>query len=126
MKFFQILLFSALVASGLTSCYYDSEEDLYPISFNAACDTTNITYSGAVKPILDLNCAYSGCHAEVGAAAGINLATHAGVVAYSSANLLSSINHDGNASPMPKNGNKLSDCDIQKITLWVQNGQPNN
>lgn len=111
---------------GLNSCYYDSEEDLYPLSFNATCDTTNITYNAVVKPIFDVNCSYSGCHAEVGSAAGINLATHAGITAYSSANLLSSINHDGNASPMPKNGSKLSDCDIQKITTWIQNGSPNN
>jgi len=27
---------------------------------------------------------------------------------------------------MPKGGNKLSDCDIRKLEIWIIKGKPNN
>lgn len=39
--------------------------------------------------------------------------------------LYAAISHTG-PSPMPKGGNKLSDCDIQLIKSWIDNGILNN
>jgi hypothetical protein len=59
------LSFSALmlvVAIGSQSCYYDKYEDLHPTDTTAnACDTSNVTYSGTLKAIIDANCANQ-CH----------------------------------------------------------------
>jgi len=40
--------------------------------------------------------------------------------------LMGTIKHESGWSPMPKNGNKLSDCKIQKIDRWILDGTPNN
>jgi mono/diheme cytochrome c family protein len=113
-----------LVFSG-TGCYYDKEEELYPGT--ASCDTTAAsTYATTVMPILSSNC-YN-CHA--GAAtlgAGIQLDTYNGLKAkVNDGKLLKAINHEAGTSPMPKNGNKLSTCNIAKIRRWVNAGALNN
>lgn len=108
---------------GLSSCYYDKEELLYP--GQSVCDTTLITYSQTVVPIISSNCL--GCHAGANASASIRLDNYTGVKNVASNGLLlGAINHAAGFSPMPKNGNKLSDCNITKIRLWVEAGTPNN
>ncbi len=36
------------------------------------------------------------------------------------------VTHDVNYSHMPKNGDKLDDCKISKIKIWIENGTPDN
>jgi hypothetical protein len=116
--FVTILFFSA-------SCYYDNEEALYP-SFNSSCDTTNVTFSGKIVPILANNCL--SCHSNASAAAAgnnIRLQDYADVKTRATA-VTGSINHSGNYSPMPKNGGKLNACSIKLFDIWIRNGIPNN
>src|SRR4030042_5604138 len=54
----------------ISSCYYDSEEYLYPQIGNN-CDTTNITFSGSVTLILQENC--FGCHSNSTSSFGNNI-----------------------------------------------------
>ncbi len=120
-----ILFFILLLTFSGTGCYYDKEAVLYPGAAN--CDTTATpAYASTVVPILSANC-YS-CHA--GAAtlgAGIQLDTYNGLKAKANdGKLLKAINHDAGASPMPKNSNKLSTCNIVKIRRWVNAGALNN
>jgi hypothetical protein len=106
----------------LTSCFYDSEEDLYGIS---TCNTTNISFASDVNPILVNHCL--SCHfkgSTIGG--GINLDGHTAVASYAkNSSLLGSIKHEG-FSPMPKGQNKLDDCKISKIEAWVKAGSPDN
>ena len=44
----------------MMGCYYDNVEELYP--GGAPCDLESITYLNDIKPIIDTNCAISGCH----------------------------------------------------------------
>ena len=44
-----IPVLSLLLALTLTGCYNDSREDLYPI---ASCDTSDITYTGFIAPLM--------------------------------------------------------------------------
>ena len=117
------LLTGLLVLIGLNSCYYDSVEDLYPQP--PACDTTGVTYSGSVKPVIDASSI--GCHSGSAPCGNISLANYNDiVVAAQNGSLLGTIRHDNGWSPMPKNGNKLDDCSITKIEIWVNSGTPNN
>jgi hypothetical protein len=104
------------------SCYYDNEEALYP-QLNTSCDTTNVTYSGTIVPILSNNC-YS-CHSTANAAFGgnIRLDTYADVNA-NAARIVPAIKQTG-PKPMPPNG-KLKTCSINQFDIWVRNGMPNN
>lgn len=120
---FALLAFLMLIS--VAGCYYDKEEILYPAG---SCQTSGVTYSGAVSPILNAKC--NSCHSAAAAASsggGIILDNHGSVKAYAdNGKLLGSINHAGGFSPMPKGGAKLTNCEISKITAWVSQGAPNN
>ena len=112
-----------IVLISLNSCYYDSVEELYPQP--PVCDTSGVTYSGTVKPIIDANC--TDCHSGSVPAGNISLANYNEVVvAAQNGSLLGTIRHDNGWSPMPKNGNKIDDCSIKKLEVWVDSGTPNN
>jgi hypothetical protein len=120
------VLFPALLALtiALNGCYTDNEEDLYPAG---SCDTTSVTYTTTVKPIIIASCAYSGCHGGATPASGIGLEDYAGLKAIVTSNrLLGVINHQSGFSPMPKNAAKLPQCSIDQITRWVTDGALNN
>ena len=104
------------------SCYYDNEEALYP-SYNSTCDTTNVTYSGTIVPILNNNC--NTCHGGATPQGSVSLTTYAEVVAKITA-VIGSIKHTGTYSPMPKGGGKLKDCSIMQFDIWIRKGMLNN
>ncbi len=113
----------------LGSCVNDKYNTLFPAQ--TSCDTTTVTYSKDIAPIIAANCAISGgCHDAAGALiSGHDYTTYAGVAAVASYNfIVTDINWIPVAghTDMPKNGIKLSGCDIDKITRWVNEGAPNN
>jgi hypothetical protein len=120
-----IFLFSILwLASG---CYYDSEEFLYPQISNT-CDTTNVTYSQSVVPLLENYCL--SCHSNSMAPSSggnIKLENYADVkIQADNHKLLGSVAHENGYSPMPLGASKLDDCKITTIRIWVNAGAPNN
>ena len=118
-------LWAILILFSATGCYYDNMKDLYPAT--NACNTDSVKYSTTIQPLLQSNCAFSGCHDAGSASAGVNLSNHAGAQAIATnGRLLGVVTHSSGFSPMPKNGNKLSDCAILQIQKWVADGAPNN
>lgn len=107
----------------IQSCYYDNEEELYPQP--AACDTTNVSYSNDVWPIISSNC--TSCHSGGAPQGNVSLENYDDIViAAKNGSLLGTIKHEDGWSPMPKGGGMLNDCDISKIEIWVDDGTPNN
>jgi hypothetical protein len=89
------------------------------------CDTAIFTYSLAVKPIIDFKCA--GCHNPSSLGGGIDVSTYNGVkIIALNGKLYGSITQQSGFSPMPKNGVKLSDCEITQIRKWTNAGSLNN
>jgi cytochrome c553 len=89
------------------------------------CDSTVFTFSGAVKPLIDNKCV--GCHNASNLGGGIDLSTYATVkVVALNGKLLGSIKQQSGFSAMPKNGNKLSDCEITQVNKWITAGALNN
>jgi hypothetical protein len=83
------------------------------------------TYSGAVRPILDLHCI--GCHNNSVQNAGVNLTTYTGVQTVAlDGRLAGVINWDPGYPQMPFGGEKLSDCNITQIMKWIDAGAQNN
>jgi len=111
------------MAWSFSSCYYDNEEELYPNP--TSCDTTNITYSGTVVPILQNSC-YS-CHNSVNQQGGIVLDNYNDLqTIVNNGSFRGAINHLNGYSPMPKGGEKLNDCNLTLINKWLDDGAPNN
>ena len=78
------------------------------------CDTTHFAFAANVKPLIDASCL--SCHSASSASGGVNLSTYNNIIVYvNNGKLLSSIKHDGNASPMPKNSPKWADCKIKIV-----------
>jgi len=116
------ILFACLIicSAFLSGCYYDSQENLYPVL--GCTDTVNVTYTTKIKPILDSYC--NSCH-YTGAAdtKNVNLDSYTGVKnALNNQNLLSSIKQDGTVKAMPNNGGKLTDCQLSAFTIWINAG----
>lgn len=107
----------------LNSCYYDNVEDLYPQP--PSCDTTNITYTDDVLPLINSQC--TACHSGGAPSGNIVLETYDDIVAsVNNGGLMGTIRHESNWSPMPKNGAKLDDCTILKLEIWIDEGMQNN
>lgn len=119
---------AAIIAWLVTGCAKTNEADLRNSSSDSTintCDTANSTYTAAVLPILKTNC-YS-CHGNGQSMGGISLDGYTAVKAQASnGNLIGVITHAGGYPPMPQGGDKLSDCDINKIRSWIANGIQNN
>jgi hypothetical protein len=123
------LITITLVALVMNSCYYDNEEELYPVA--PACDTSNVTYSGTIVPILQDNGCIT-CHSGQVPSGNISLedyddvASSAAIDPGNYGSLYGSIDHAPGNSPMPKGGGKISDCSIAQVKAWIDDGYPNN
>ncbi len=107
----------------MQSCYYDNVEDLYPQLL--VCDTTNVTYSNSVWPVINANC--TSCHGGGAPAGNIRLENYNDISSVANnGSLLGTIRHENGWLPMPKGGGKLNNCDIAKIETWVNQGIPDN
>jgi hypothetical protein len=125
----KIIAFAGL-AIILTGCYNDKYNKLYPATSTAVtCDTTAVSFSSTIQPILNSYC--TSCHATGGVGAGygdFTSYTTSLVSQATSGNLVTdiSITNTGDIHHMPQSQPSLSSCDIEKITAWVNQGAQNN
>ena len=95
------------------------------LSCQNLCDSNNFSYSGAIKTLVSNKC--QGCHSGVTAQGGVDLSTYNGLKAkITDGRLWGAINHQPGFSPMPRNGTKLSDCELTCVKKWIESGSPNN
>ncbi len=124
---------SILLCISLVACYYDKADVINPNAAYVGCDTTSVNYNSVVAPILSNNGCLS-CHSGSASSGGkIPLDTYTS--AKSSAvkgELLPSVRQDAtcaacgsNYAPMPAGGSKISDCNINKIAAWINQGCKN-
>ncbi len=105
-----------------SSCYYDSEEYLYPLS-DIDCDTLDVTYANFVSNLLATNC--NSCHSASAPSGNIITADRNNLqIIIDNGKLEGSLNHLPGFSPMPKGQNQLPACDLAKINAWLANGAP--
>ena len=120
-----LLLVAALFGAG---CYYDSTEELYPVTTYIPCDTTTVTYSGTISPMIAGSC--SKCHGTSTAnslGGNINLEGYTNLKRYASnGKLIGSVTHSPGFTPMPREANSLTACDIAQIKHWINTGMGND
>lgn len=115
-----LLFVSVSLVFLMSGCYYDNEETLYPDA--VMCDTTNVTFHANIEPIIQGNCAVSGCHVAGGTGSGI-FTTYAG--------LKTKVNNGSlkrrvlERKDMPPNS-RLNGCQLSLIKIWLDAGAPNN
>ena len=122
MKEHSIIKFLLIGMVMVSSCYYDSEEKLYPAT---DCVTTNMSYQANIAPILQTNCYV--CHSAAVNSGNVTLDSYTEVMKHvNSVKLLGAIRHDTGFKAMPQNAPKLAGCDISKIEHWISDGSANN
>lgn len=89
------------------------------------CDTTNVLFSGFVKPLVNAQCV--GCHNNSSQSGNVNLEGYTNVkLAVDNGSLLGTIKHLSGYPAMPQSQNKMSDCNIAKIEAWINAGALDN
>ena len=90
------------------------------------CDLDNVTFSQTVFPILQNN-ACVGCHSGTAPSGGVLLNDYNAVVAAANSGILmGAIRHLSGFAPMPPSGTQISQCHIEQIQTWIDDGTPNN
>lgn len=123
MRVVNSLILLSLIVTGLSGCYYDNEEELYPQPIE--CDTINVTYSQTIAPIMSSSCDF--CHASSAPSGNVITDNYDDLKTIADdGRLWGSVNHESGYSPMPKDRPKLNDCDLKKIKVWLDNGSLND
>jgi uncharacterized membrane protein len=123
-RIFSVTVLTIVVLSFFTGCYYDKAEIVYAGSVNnpVTCDTANLTYNNGIEAIINNRC-YS-CHAGQSPSSGINLDTYSRMRALRQEVVRRIKLPVSDPEHMPRGSGMLPDCEITKITTWVNNGAP--
>lgn len=103
-----------------------SQGALNTVCSGGACDTSKYTYTNAASAIFATYC--NGCHGSPPGNGNVVLSSYSAAVssinAISKQLFLNSINYSAtSAQNMPPAG-KLSACQVQQLTMWINKGMP--
>lgn len=111
------------------NCAADKLPEPEPPTF---CDTTVTSYNLNIKPIIDNNCAYSGCHLDSPVAPG-NYSSYAGMEVFlSSFEERVIFSKDDEEHGMPPfyapegRAQDLTEGELELMTCWIEAGFPEN
>lgn len=94
-------------------------------NFCNSCDTSVVTYSGTILPLIELKC--QGCHSGGEPEAELPLTTYSEISALAlGGGLMSSVTGTNGATLMPLGGNLLPQCERDQIEIWINDGAPEN
>lgn len=109
----------------LASCYSENEEDLFPPEMPIT-EITVVSFSVDVNPIIQANCATSGCHVPRGIGPGTYESYAKIKAAVDNPNNNKSLgNRVVVQMDMPQSG-PLPQSQINIIKTWIDQGAPNN
>ena len=120
----KLFLLSTVLAL-FSSCYNDSEEALYGENY---CDSDVMSYVDNIEPIITENC--TSCHSGYTPSASLNLDSFDAVklIALNTTNdgLVNRVERlEGESGAMPTNY-RLTQCQIDQINSWIDQGALNN
>lgn len=111
-----IFLFSSLL---LSSC---KDDDPKPMT----CDTTDVSFSGVILPIIEQNC-FNGCHSGSSPASGFTLENYADVkVKVDEGRLPGAVTRADGFTAMPLGMDPLPSCEVDQIVAWIEEGAMDN
>lgn len=89
------------------------------------CDYPVVSFAGTVLPLIQNKC--EGCHSGAEPASNTTLSTYEDVLfLVENEYLIQVLDWQTGYEPMPYNGNKLPQCEIDMIQTWINDGAPNN
>jgi len=119
MKSFKNIILLFILLIQIISCKKDKGK--IPITSQSFCDSLQVKYSVHIQPVIQSQCAISGCHTS-GASMG-DFTTYSGVKAKvdngSFENRVLTLSNMPPVGPLPDSTKKKIDC-------WLKAGAPNN
>lgn len=112
------MIVAIVIVVGLTGCYNDKEELLYPSAFDCASQT--ISFAATIQPIIQTRCAIAGCHDAPSGNKGGPFTNYSLIK-----NKALIIRAQVSSGVMPQ-GSSLSANQIALINCWVTQGALNN
>ncbi len=88
------------------------------------CNLESVSFTSDIQLIISNNCA--SCHTGTSPTGGIAFSSHSEISALAnSGKLMDALMGSNGVSQMPPSG-PMDDCNIDKITKWIEDGTPNN
>ena len=120
-----IILATGTTGAMLPSCKKNSVDQL--VGSSVSCDTSNVSYSNDVVPILQEYCYQCHSSSSNGPGGGIILEGYGNIAGYAANNQLSGdISFAPGYTGMPYGRAQLPDCQLHKILAWVRQGIKQN
>jgi len=117
---FTVLVFTGLLIMFSPSCENNNELDLYG---KQQCDTTNVTWESKISAILQKNCVE--CHGPTVSYNGVRHDSYSSeMVVVNDGRLRGVVNRYNGFAKMPKDRDKLPECELKIINIWLDNGAP--
>lgn len=124
-----ILLAFTLISCDDTITVEDVDNKIIP--------EKNISFAEHIYPVLQVKCAFTGCHAAPSPAGGLDFTTYANVTADITvvfpgepdlSSMVWAVEAAGGVEPMPPLGTglALTDNQIKGIRTWIKEGAKNN
>ena len=112
------------VIACMSSC--SKEEVVVNLNRPAGCDSSEMSYSIHIMPIISSNCAYSGCH--VPGTGNYDYTRYAVLADRIRSGRLEERLLLPQSSPlhMPKSPYPVPECDLYHLRLWIHQGFKNN
>ncbi len=105
---------SLLVVILTSSCSRDNIEELYGLP-DFVCDPEQVSFSSVIQPIIQTNCAISGCHVS---GTGLPNFQDVNQIKFNAVE----IKDRTRSLDMPRGGGSLSQEEIDLISCWVDSG----
>lgn len=144
-KLLQPALLVFLLTAGIVACTHEPfppppvpiDEPLVPpgdTNSNAQCHPDTVYYNRDIQPLLNANCAYSGCHDAATASNGVNLSNYNSVISTADVRAFNPTGSDlyevitetdlNKRMPLPPNA-PLSAEQINTVRTWIMQGAQN-
>ena len=121
MKYLYLITFLLSISMFAISCKKDKAPEV--VEIDACADT--VSFSQFVQPLIEQNCATTGCHDANTSQSGFNFTGYLNISVFSDS-MIGSIRHDPGFAPMPFAQPKFADSLIQKIECWIAQGKLDN
>jgi len=120
-------LFAMIVTLiSLYACFQGCTYDKEALVTTSICpDTINVSFEASIEPLLRAHC--FSCHGNGSRVGNVSLDSYDDVMALATSGLLlGSISHSAGFDPMPDGSDKLDDCSINAVRIWINEGARNN
>lgn len=124
-----LLVIVVILPFIMNGCYYDNFGEVNPVVQDSCIVPDTVSYANDIAPIITSSCGPGNANCHSGAGVGAPLGSYVALTSEiaNESDFMDRINRTTTSDKwMPKDLPKLTDCKIQKIQRWIDQGQRDN